>query len=508
MFPACSSGSYEDAITTLNSLQTNAALLARVRKERQRNVHLNLEVTTKYLERSGMTLADLDNIKIIHVSGTKGKGSTCAFCESILRHEGLTTGFFSSPHLVSVTERIRINGSPIQEDKFTSYFWQVYDSVCRGYPEEDRPPYFKFLTILAFNIFWKEKLDVAVVEVGIGGAFDCTNIVRKPVVSGITSLGLDHTSLLGNSISEIAWHKAGILKCGVTTYVDPGQPESALRVIQDRAREREAQVVLVGRLEEHQWQGRKPILGLRGSVQECNASLGVALASHFLCVTRGFVPPRVSPCVSPDLPTLLPLAISPGCAQGLEETVWPGRTQLLCRPGLHWCLDGAHTQESMEACIHWWKLLTTPDTVFRVLLFNATGDRNIQTLLKPLIHLDMDLVVFCTNLSNSTDRKDQENFTTTSQEQMERCEEQLDMWRSLQTGDTSTPAVIIPYINDALMYVCGGREPGLQGIQPQHRVPQALEKAELVQVLVTGSLHLVGGVLACLQSTGHTVGLV
>ena len=176
--------SYDEAVAALNNLQTNAALLQKVRKERQKNVHLNLPQTLKYLERSGMTLNDLDTLKIIHVSGTKGKGSTCAFCESILRHSGLKTGFYSSPHLVTVRERIRINGEPIEQDKFTSYFWSVYDKVCKGREDEDRPPYFKFLTILAFNIFWKEKVDVAIVEVGIGGAYDCTNIIRKPSVTG------------------------------------------------------------------------------------------------------------------------------------------------------------------------------------------------------------------------------------------------------------------------------------------------------------------------------------
>ena len=132
--------SYDEAVAALNSLQTNAALLQKVRKERQKNVHLNLPQTTKYLERSGMTLGDLETIKIIHVSGTKGKGSTCAFSESILRQSGLKTGFYSSPHLVSVTERIRINGEPIDQEKFTTYFWSVYDKVCKGRADDDRPP--------------------------------------------------------------------------------------------------------------------------------------------------------------------------------------------------------------------------------------------------------------------------------------------------------------------------------------------------------------------------------
>lgn len=109
--------SYDEAVTALNSLQTNAITLKKTRKERQKNVHLNLPITRKNFERSGMTFEDLDKMKIIHVSGTKGKGSTCAFCESILRHSGLKTGFYSSPHLVSVTERIRINGKPIEQVK-------------------------------------------------------------------------------------------------------------------------------------------------------------------------------------------------------------------------------------------------------------------------------------------------------------------------------------------------------------------------------------------------------
>ena len=119
--------SYDEAVTALNSLQTNAITLKKTRKERQRNVHLNLPITRKNFERSGMTLEDLNKMKIIHVSGTKGKGSTCAFCESILRHSGLKTGFYSSPHLVSVTERIRINGKPIEQ--VHNYFYLLCQEI-------------------------------------------------------------------------------------------------------------------------------------------------------------------------------------------------------------------------------------------------------------------------------------------------------------------------------------------------------------------------------------------
>ena len=162
----------------------------------------------------------------------------------------------------------------------------MYDKVCKDRDEEDRPPYFKFLTILAFNIFWRENVDVAIIEVGIGGEYDCTNIIPRPVVTGITSLGLDHTSLLGNTITDIAWHKAGIMKRGVACYVDPHQKDEALEVIRQRGRELGGLPSLVPPLGDLSWPGGSPPkLGLYGEVQQHNASLALALASHFLSVT-------------------------------------------------------------------------------------------------------------------------------------------------------------------------------------------------------------------------------
>ena len=160
--------SYNEAIKALNSLQTNASVLKKAQEERlKKYVNDNVQKVRDCLNLSGITSEQLNSLKVIHVSGTKGKGSTCAFTESILRHHGLKTGFFSSPHLVSATERIRIDGKPLSQDDFAKHFWEVYDKVVRY--QDDKPAYFKFLTILAFNVFIKEKVDVAVIEVGIGG---------------------------------------------------------------------------------------------------------------------------------------------------------------------------------------------------------------------------------------------------------------------------------------------------------------------------------------------------
>ena len=113
---------------------------------------------------AGLSLDDLNNLGVIHVAGTKGKGSTCAMSESILRQRGLKTGLFTSPHMVSFRERIRVNGNPISQDTFVRHFWHVYNRIVARNAPYDRPNYFQFLTVLAFKIFLHEKVDVAIIE--------------------------------------------------------------------------------------------------------------------------------------------------------------------------------------------------------------------------------------------------------------------------------------------------------------------------------------------------------
>ncbi|XP_023346153.1 folylpolyglutamate synthase, mitochondrial isoform X2 [Eurytemora carolleeae] len=530
--------SYEAAITALNSLQSNAQSIQKMRNERQKNAHLNLPITRMYLERTGMTMDDLDSIKTIHVSGTKGKGSTCAFCESILRHHGLRTGFYSSPHLVSATERVRLDGLPIHKEKFTEYFWIVYNKVCRGRLSEDRPPYFQFLTILAFYIFWREAVEVAIIEVGIGGEYDCTNIIRNPVVTGITALGLDHTNILGNYISEIAWHKAGIMKRGVTTYIDGDQPEAALKKIEERGKEKGADVSIVPFLDEYGW-GRFPmILGLHGQVQQRNASLALALSRHFLSTLLKEPTPAVLLETGVGISTVQPFNIRAEDALGLLLTDWPGRNQLIQQGRINYLLDGAHTEESIKACRSWFnvasKRLVTNSTekIFKIMVFNTSGDRDPRVLLQPFLNSGLDLVIFCTNIVGGYGTKDQENFTTTEKIQISRCENHLHVWTKMQSNAANVlnsenqesecvsssllnfanlpssdpiPGVIIPSISEALEWISLGSDPNLGPNLPTiplHPIPQDLETADQIQVLITGSLHLVGGALACIQPDG------
>nr|CAD1828358.1 unnamed protein product [Ananas comosus var. bracteatus] len=203
------SSSYEAAMEALSSL------ISRQKRGTEPKKAGKFGLMFKYLQVAGLDKS-ISELKIIHVAGTKGKGSTCTFSEAILRECGLQTGLFTSPHLIDITERFRINGSDISREKFLYYFWGLWHQLKEKNADGLlMPPLFQFLTLLAFKIFLCEKVDVAIVEVGIGGRWDSTNVIKQPVVCGITSLGMDHMEILGDTIEKIAAEKAGIFKVRV-----------------------------------------------------------------------------------------------------------------------------------------------------------------------------------------------------------------------------------------------------------------------------------------------------
>lgn len=237
----------KDAIIALNSLQPNSAELSKSIQMRQQQRHdeanFNLTDTEKFLERiDGFTMGHLDKLSVIHVAGSKGKGSVCTFTDAILREHNIKTGLFTSPHLISVTERIKLRGRSISQQLFTEYFFEVFDALQTKKDNEfDLPSYFKFLQIMAFYIFVKENVDVAIVEVGIGGQYDSTNIIKNTEIVGITALQLEHTQLLGDTIDEIAWQKAGIIKENSHVYTMQQQPV-CMKVISERFIEKKVRI--------------------------------------------------------------------------------------------------------------------------------------------------------------------------------------------------------------------------------------------------------------------------
>lgn len=223
--------------------------------ERFKGIKLGLETTEALLEKLGNPHKEL---KIIHVAGTNGKGSVCAMLISILIEAGYKVGMYTSPHLSDFKERFLINNKKITEDDVTKYF----DIVKK---EHTNQSYFEFITAMAFLYFKEQKIDFLVLEVGLGGRLDATNVV-KPLVSVITSISLDHTKYLGKDIKAVAAEKAGIIKENIPVVT--GAKEAALDVIKETAKEKNSDMYVVS----------KPTtfsLKLKGDFQKVNASIAV-----------------------------------------------------------------------------------------------------------------------------------------------------------------------------------------------------------------------------------------
>ena len=171
-----------------------------------------------------------EHLRAIHVAGTNGKGSTSHLIAAALQASGRKVGLFTSPHLVSLTERIRINGTPIPEAEVAAFVEQH-----KAFLDELQPSFFETMTAMAFAYFMKEQVDIAVVEVGLGGRLDSTNVLN-PILSVITNIGLDHTEFLGKTLTQIAREKAGIIKPGVPVVIGETHPQT-MNVFLDRAQE-------------------------------------------------------------------------------------------------------------------------------------------------------------------------------------------------------------------------------------------------------------------------------
>ncbi|XP_020298129.1 folylpolyglutamate synthase, mitochondrial-like isoform X1 [Pseudomyrmex gracilis] len=476
-------GSYEEALKTLClTMQSNTAYLRSV--ENKNDVE-KLKATEKYLFRAGITMEQLDNLSVIHVSGTKGKGSTCAFTENILRHHGFSTGFFSSPHLVSVRERIRLNGEPISQSHFTHFFWNVYRNLeqKREY-ESDMPTFFMFLTILMFHVFLEAKVDVAIVEVGIGGELDSTNIIRNPVCVGVTSLGLDHTDLLGNTLEEIAYQKSGIFKPHAAVFTVP-QSESAMRVLQKRAVERQCnsfQIVPV--IQECEW--NDAFSSIRPNVSDAqreNASLSINMAFEWIkSRSNGQLPFFINNNITDfcstknDLRQIISLS---KVTTALANCKWPGRTQILKTSTADFFVDGAHTVESMINCISWFQR-TSRKACRKILIFNTSGNRNSLELLTLLKPLDFDRVYFVPNCAGIFSVEDLNliNYEKLIDEQKTKCKKHCEFWGEDSVLKNSVAEVLFDIKRYALSQMASD---------------------DKVEILVTGSLHLVGALFTVLD---------
>lgn len=280
------------------------------------------------LERMRDTCARADHperaFDVVHVAGTNGKGSTAAMVEAMARAAGLRTGLYTSPHLCRFAERIRIDGEPIGDDDLVR---ALEEALSLG-PDLS---FFETATLAAFLAFRAHAIDLAIVEVGIGGRFDATNVVERPRVTAITRVAFDHMDRLGDTLEAIAREKAGIAKPGCPLVVGP-LPEGPMRVVEDVARSVGAPIVpALAPIDEPR---RDPIDDRRGHLPAARALRG-AYQAHNAAVAR-----TIAAQLGFDDAVV---------ARGLSTARWPGRFERLDRPDGPYLLDGAHNPDGARA---------------------------------------------------------------------------------------------------------------------------------------------------------------
>jgi dihydrofolate synthase / folylpolyglutamate synthase len=370
------------------------------------------------VKRQALAAASASIPKVIHVAGTNGKGSVCAMIDSICRAQGYRTGLFISPHLVTFRERIRVNGEMISEDAVADGLTMIRDLIADWDPH---PTFFEVTTALALKHFGDTKIDIAILETGLGGRLDATNAVQSDV-SVITPIDLDHEMWLGNTLAQIAGEKAGIIKPGVPVVSAPQRPE-AEQVIRARATECGSPVQFA-----NETYHASPV-ALRGEYQKQNAAVAIAAvqAANIQLGEKAIV-------------------------RGLAAIDWPVRFQKWDERTI---IDGAHNPGATRILAQTWR--------------EAFGDQKATLVLAVL--LDKDLRGICEALAPIAES------VLLPKIRSERAADPEKLSKVLSDITPSLPCSITPTAGDALI----------------------LARAKPNPILITGSLHFAGEVLAHLR---------
>ena len=333
-----------------------------------------LSRTQTLLEKMGNPEKDL---KYIHIAGTNGKGSTAAMTASILRKAGYRTGLYTSPYIYRFHERIQVDGEQISDEDLiaiTEYVKPLADSM------EESPTEFELVCCIAFEYFKRKKCDVVVLEVGMGGEFDATNVIPTPEVAVITNIGLDHTDVLGSTVEEIALTKAGIFKEGGNAVVYRGLP-SVEKVFEDVCKERnvslkkadfdslELQSLDLFGQTFHCGDRKNIRLPLLGDHQLHNASVVLSIADTL--IEKGY---HITEQAIYD---------------GIRDVSWPGRFDIVCRDPL-FIIDGGHNPQCIEALVKNVEDYLTGRKV--IALTGVLADKDYGDMYKPMMSLISEFV--------------------------------------------------------------------------------------------------------------------
>ncbi len=315
-------------------------------------------------------------MRFIHIAGTNGKGSAAAMASSILAQSGLKIGLYTSPHLVRFTERFRINDREMSRETAAG----LCSEILAAFDPHEPPTFFEAVTAMALVHFAREKVDMAVMEVGMGGRLDSTNVI-DPLVTMITNVSLEHQQYLGKRLSDIAGEKGGIVKAGVELVTGVTQP-SVIQRIETICRDNDARMIRLGRDVHYRntpsglsYAGtsrrlRRLKLGLPGRFQGRNAALALALLE--VLEKKGF---RLS---------------EDHIRQGLARVCWPGRMQLISsRPSL--LVDGGHNPSALKVLAD--AIPRTFSFCRLILVIGVMGDKDIPSIMKEIVPL-ADYVIY------------------------------------------------------------------------------------------------------------------
>ncbi|MBI4541057.1 MAG: bifunctional folylpolyglutamate synthase/dihydrofolate synthase [Gemmatimonadetes bacterium] len=345
-------------------------LVTRLFPPLERGVHWGLDVTRGLLAAAGDPHLGIPSI---HVGGTNGKGSVAATCASVLAAAGRRVGLYTSPHLCSFRERFQVDGRPVDETVLAAAAAELRSAV-----EAWRPSFFEATTALAFTAFARERVDIAVIEVGLGGRLDATNVIT-PLVSAITNVALDHAEYLGPTLADIAREKAGIIKPAVPAVT--AEPDDAIRsILEEIARERGA-----------------PLCGLHP--QEIRDTVASRERTAFTLSTDAWGELRVStPLLGPHQAVnaavaalsleRLPSGLRPAAdevVRGVAGVRWPGRLQVERLDATTWVFDVAHNTAGMHALADALRRLDFPRPLVGVV--GILGDKDWRAMLPPLFRI-------------------------------------------------------------------------------------------------------------------------
>lgn len=345
------------------------------------------------LDRINKLLELLDNpqedLKVIHIAGTNGKGSTSSYISHILIEAGYNVGLFTSPSLENYNGRIKINGVSILDKDLARIITEVREKadklVSMGI---EHPTEFEIATTGALLYFKEKKVDFAILEVGLGGRFDSTNVVKKPVVTVITPISMDHTNILGESLKDIAWEKAGIIKDKVPVICFP-QEEEAFSVIENVAKEKNSELIVVPIKNINIW--KKGKLGNEfdfGFNKYNYKNLKISLIGEHQVFNS---------CVA--LTTILTLKnkgiikiTDNQIREGLKKTKWIGRLEILKR-NPYFVIDGAHNLQGVQALKKSLKMFKYKNLILGISILK---DKDYENIIKEIVPL-ADMIIITEN---------------------------------------------------------------------------------------------------------------